>query len=143
MIPTTAERFTLDREALREHLEHEYGDDTDLGISTFDGTPVGSKAIAAAYDAAWEAGAIGGIDDLEAFVYDVDDGVLISVREEGALPALRQVATPSIEAKRLIDEGTPDTFDGMVTVLRELLDRASELVPALRLLQAAERLGAR
>lgn len=122
------ERFVLNRDLLHAATSGE-------GIQ-WDGRVVG-RAVSAAFADAVDAAAIGGIDGLEVEVYAVNDSVLVTVRETNLIGRTRSIASPLIEVKAIAEWGE-SSFEEMRAAINALLERANNLVPKLRLLQAAE-----
>lgn len=141
----SAEAFRLDRALLRNHLVAEGDTDEDddarpAGISSDCHSGGFPGAIASYFSSAIDARAITGIADVEIVVYDcAHAAIIITVREEKPqhlVPwtALRQVASMSIEAKDIAEDGN-ESFDEGCAALTEILRIASGLVPALRAVQ--------
>lgn len=130
--------FTLNRDRYRDHLRDEYGEDV-LGIDCA-GEHGLAREIANALDDASNAQAIYGPYGLdgsgvEVLAYGLDDHdtVLVAIREKhpDLSQPLRQVASYSIESKRLIDLEQDVGFEGRCAVVEELLALASRLLPSL------------
>lgn len=136
----STEAFTLRRDTLVEHLCADDPEREDLdGISGFHDRGF-AAAIAAYFDNAHAAGAIGGIDDLEVMVYECGtDAVVIAVREidtphDKLLVPTRQVSHWSVETKHLAD-CADESFEEACSTIEAILSYASRLVPTLRALQ--------
>jgi hypothetical protein len=131
-------RFTLDHGALAAYIRRESARHVSLD---YDGALAAS--LSQRLEDAHIAGAINGPRDVEMTAYATDDGLIISVREGRCDPTSyafrRQISTSPIETTALVarDASGEDTA---FAALEACLARATQLLPALSLLQAAERL---
>jgi hypothetical protein len=130
--------FTLVHGALVAYIRRE----TDRHVSLdYDGALAAS--LSQLLEDAYNAGAIHGPRDVEMTAYATGDGLIISVREGRCDPSRyafrRQISTSPIETTALVARDASGE-DGAFAALEACLARATQLLPALSLLQAAERL---
>lgn len=134
---TPDEAFRLDREQLRSYITNEYETDPRLQLSESRGL---ARAINDRMQDARDSGALSDPDNIELATYDLDETLLIAVREDRVDPSApaykRQITTYPIESRRLSDEATTET--ACFEAIEAVLARANQLFPMLRLLQHAE-----
>ena len=129
----TREAFHLNRSALLARVRDDYG--RAEGFDDFEeGGPAG--ALSRRVGDAVDSGAVTGPENTEVQTYATEDALIICVREQ-RIPLdtqLRQVATFSIESRHLIPESA--SYRASRDAVEAVLKHASDLLPALRALQA-------
>jgi len=134
MAQRTREAFRLKRNTLLTRVRADYG--CAEGLDNFDEGGLAGALQSRVGDAV-DCGAVIGPENTEVQTYAAGDSLVVCVREK-TIPLdtqLRQVATFSIETRHLVPDegGYKASREGVEAVLKH----ASDLLPALRALQAA------
>jgi hypothetical protein len=128
--------LTLSRGTLADYTRREHNSGVSLD---YDGAL--AESISRRFEEAREAGAIEGPSDVEAVVNATGGALIIAVRERhtdpGSYAFQRQISSGAIAASALLARDTAGE-EGAFAALEACLARATSLLPALALLQAAE-----
>jgi hypothetical protein len=137
MSPPATPAFTLDRQRFANVLTELYGEPS--GIDPAEDETL-SQGLARRFMQARRGDAIRGAQDVLVQIDALTEGARILLREPNtttAAPA-RVLGTWVLELQNLLPNPQDRSFDGCCTAVERLLAAASDLLPHLRVLQAAE-----
>lgn len=133
------ESFALDRGLFDEATREEFGELEGIDVDCEGGI---GRALEHRFADASDAGAIVSPPGVEVIVYDLNDSLIVAVREVDlprSLPVpLRQLATYSFETKYVIDY-RDGSFEEVCRAIDELLTKANSLLPSFYALRLGER----
>jgi hypothetical protein len=130
--------FALDRGRFDEATREEFGELVGIDADCEGGV---GRALELRFADASDAGAIFSPPGVEVIVYDLNDSLIVAVREVDlprSLPVpLRQLATYSFETKYVIDYRDV-SFEEVCRAIDELLAKANSLLPSFYALRLGE-----